>query len=312
MDMFTLRDFFLMKASLYNLKLKYEKSSKYTNQGLINIFRNSDFILGEKVKELEDKLSEYSKSTYLSAVGNGTDALIFSLSYLKEKFPTKKNVITTPLSYLASTSSICLSSLKPVFCDIDNSLNLDPKKLEKLIDKNTLAVLFVHYSGNPTNIQAIKKICLDRNVPLIEDCAQSFGATSNKQFAGTFGFAGCVSLHPLKNLSCAGDGGFVMTQDRNFYEYLNLARNHGHKSRDDIEFWSYNSRLDTMQALITLSQFDWFTNELEVRRHQYKIYRSLLNEHYFPRVENNVLHSFNWLVILVNQRNKWLNPRIPI
>ena len=88
--MFTLRDFFQMKASLYNLKLKYEKSHQYLNEGLVNIFNNSDFILGEKVKALEDKLSKYSKSSYLSAVGNGTDALIFSLSYLKEKFPQKK------------------------------------------------------------------------------------------------------------------------------------------------------------------------------------------------------------------------------
>ena len=304
MAMYTLKDCSRMAANLYDLNLKYKKTYESLNKKIDSLFVNSDFILGQKVNQLEKKISLYSNSKYVSCVGNGTDALIFSLNYLKKLFPNKKNVITTPLSYLASTSSIYLSGLKPVFCDIDSSLNIDHTKLEDCINENTLAVVFVHYSGNPTNIDKVKKICSKNGIFLIEDCAQAFGSTHQKEFSGTFGFSGCVSLHPLKNLSCAGDGGFVMTEDENFFKYLNYARNHGHKNRDDVEFWSYNSRLDTFQAIIALSQFDWFENEIKHRREQYEIYKSLLQNKFFPRLDTQACHSLNWLVLLVENRNE--------
>ena len=156
MGTYTLKDCFRMSANLYNLNLKYKKTYESLNQNIESLFSKSDFILGQKVFELEKKISHFSNSRYVSCVGNGTDALIFSLKYLKRKFPNKKNVITTPLSYLASTSSIYLSGLKPIFCDIDSSLNIDHTKLEDCINEETLAVVFVHYSGNPTNINKVK------------------------------------------------------------------------------------------------------------------------------------------------------------
>ncbi len=302
--MYTLKDCFRMSVNLYDLNLKYKKTYESLNQNIESLFSKSDFILGKKVVELEKKISNFSNSKYVSCVGNGTDALIFSLEYLKRKFPNKKNVITTPLSYLASTSSIYLSGLKPIFCDIDYSLNIDHTKLEDCINEETLAVVFVHYSGNPTNIDKVKNICSKNKIFLIEDCAQAFGSTYKSDFSGTFGFSGCVSLHPLKNLSCAGDGGFVMTEDEGFFEYLNYARNHGHKSRDDVEFWSCNSRLDTLQAIITLSQFDWFENELKIRSEQYKTYKSFLPNKFFPILDIQSSHSLNWLVLLVENRNE--------
>ena len=292
-----------MKATLYNLSKKYKNTYQNLDNNFKDLFQNSDFILGKYVEILEKKISNYSNSKYVCSVANGTDALIFSLNYLKKIYPNKNKVITTPLSYLASTSSIFLSDLDPVFCDIDDSLNLDCEKLEKLIDENTLAVIFVHYSGNPTNVKRIKNICLQNNVELIEDCAQSFGSKVRDHYSGTFGFSGCVSLHPLKTLSCAGDGGFIMTKNEDFFEYLKLARNHGHINRDDVKFWSYNSRLDSLQAIVTLTQFDWFTNELEIRRKQYQLYKASLEDYFFPRVEEGAQHSLNWLVILLNNRN---------
>ena len=300
--MYVSKDYLLMKANLYNLNKKYKNTYHNLDNNLRELFQNSDFILGKYVEKLEKQISTYSNSRFVCSVANGTDALIFSLSYLKKVYPNKKKVITTPLSYLASTSSIFLSDLEPVFCDIDDSLNLDCEKLEKLIDKDTLAVLFVHYSGNPTNVERVKNICLQNNVELIEDCAQSFGSQVGDKYSGTFGFSGCVSLHPLKTLSCAGDGGFIMTQNQSFFEYLKLARNHGHINRDDVEFWSFNSRLDSLQAIVTLSQFDWFKKELEIRRKQYEIYKSSLEDYFFPRLEKGAQHSLNWSVLLLKNR----------
>ena len=117
-----------MKANFYNLNEKYKDTYQNLNNNLKDLFKNSDFILGKHVELLEKKISNYSSSKFVCSVGNGTDSLIFSLRYLKEIYPNKKKVITTPLSYIASTSSIFLSGLEPVFCDIDDSLNLDYEK----------------------------------------------------------------------------------------------------------------------------------------------------------------------------------------
>jgi UDP-2-acetamido-2-deoxy-ribo-hexuluronate aminotransferase len=299
--LFTSRDFSKM-IRLYDLHAKYLSTWSSLSSLLSGVKGSSDFILGDNVLQLEKKICCYSESRFAVTTANGTDALIISLKYLRTKYPTKTEVITTPLSYLASTSSIILAGLTPVFCDIDDSLNLDPEKLEEHISEKTLCILFVHYAGNPTNLERIQNFASKNLIPVIEDCAQAYGAKVASRHVGTQSFSGCVSLHPLKMLSCMGDGGFILTQDPAFAEYAFTARNHGHTSRDDIIMWSLNSRLDTIQAAITINQFGWFENELLTRRSQYGLFRSLLPSSYFPRVENNVQPSLNWLVLLVKNR----------
>ena len=99
-----------------------------------------------------------------------------------------------------------------------------------------------------------------------------------------------------------GDGGFIMTQDDDFNSYVRKARNHGHTSRDDIEMWSINSRLDSIQAGIALTQIKWFKNELKTRRHQYELYRTNLLSNMFPQIDTNANPSFNWMVLLAQDR----------
>ena len=268
---------------------------------------NSDFILGSNVDAFENSINEFSGSAHTISTANGTDALILSLKYLRDKFPEKNEIITTPLSYLASTSSIMLNRLKPVFADIDETLNINPEEVEKKITERTLCILFVHYSGNPSNLGKIIDLGDSYEVPVIEDCAQAFGATFKGVSVGINSFAGCVSLHPLKMLSCMGDGGFIMTQDSEFSSFVRKARNHGHISRDDIEMWSINSRLDSIQAGIALSQMNWFKNELITRRRQYKIYHKRLPSLMFPKVDDAACPSLNWLVLLANDRQKLSN-----
>ena len=291
-----------MPAKLYNLPLKYNDTWRNFDSITYDMRVTGEIILGKSVLELEANTAQYVNSKFSVGVSNGTDALIITLEHLKQRFPGRTRVITTPLSYLASTSSIVLARLDPVFCDIDISLNLNPSLLANLIDDKTLAVLFVHYAGNPTNILDVANICKASGVPLIEDCAQSFGSSIDSLYSGAHGLAGCVSFHPLKLLSCLGDGGIIITSDFSLNAYARLARNHGHSTRDDIEFWSRNCRLDTLQASIVLSQMKWFTNELSVRRRQYLIYKSILGNRFLPYVHAAAAPSHNWMVILVSNR----------
>ncbi len=293
-----------MKASLYDLPLKYNDTLKNLSGIAEALSVQHDFILGKAVSNFEQEISDLTSVPYVLGVGNGTDALQLILNYLSSTKPTFcRKVITTPLSYLASTSSIHLTGLEPVFADIDDSLNLDPNSVDSLICHETLAVLFVHYSGNPTNIDLIRDVCAARNIPLIEDCAQSLGATLGHQHVGSFGIAAGVSLHPLKLLSCIGDGGLVLTNNQSIYDYINKARNHGHTSRDDVEFWSMNSRLDSFQALAASSQIKWFQSEIITRRRQVDIYKKILPPNFFPRISLTSHPVYNWMVLLVSNRS---------
>ena len=294
-----------MTASLYDLSLKYKHTFENFSGIADSLCLRHDLILGKAVSNFEQEISDLTSTPHVLGVGNGTDALQLILNYLclTKSSSSRRQVITTPLSYLASTSSIHLSGLEPVFADIDDSLNLDPNSVQSLISSETLAVLFVHYSGNPTNIDLIREVCESRNLPLIEDCAQSFGATLSRQHVGSFGLAGGVSLHPLKLLSCLGDGGLVLTHDQNIYDYITKARNHGHTSRDDVQFWSMNSRLDSFQALAASSQIRWFNSEIITRRRQADIYKEILPFNFFPRISPTALPVYNWMVLLVPNRS---------
>lgn len=213
-----------------------------------NILDSGQFILGNEVTEFEEKFALLSSTKYAVGVANGTDALFLSL--LAIGLTQGDEVITTPNSYLASASSIALAGGTIRFCDVAADFNMNPELLEKAITSKTKAVILVHLTGRPANIERISAICEERNIALIEDCAQAVGAKFNGQPVGSFGITGCFSLHPLKNLSACGDAGIITTNDDKIYKHLLKSRNHGCISRDECEFWSYNSRIDTIQAAI--------------------------------------------------------------
>lgn len=274
-----------------------KQNSKYKKE-LINSFnemlKSGDFILGKKVKEFESKFSKYIGCNYSVGVGNGTDALFLSLKYHGIK--NGDEVITTPNSYLASTSSIILSGAKPVFVDIGNDLNIDTSKIEKKINKKTKAILPVHLTGSPSNIETISYICKKYNLKLIEDCAQSVGAEFKNKKVGSFGSSGCFSLHPLKNLNALGDAGIITTNSKRMYNWLLQARNHGHLGRDECSFWSHNMRLDTIQASFLLLKLKDLNNIIKKRRKIANIYINELKNIIETPTENinskSVYHTF--------------------
>jgi len=231
-----------------NLGLQHKNIKGEILRSIETILDSGQFILGEETQKFEARFAALAGTSYALGVANGTDALFLSLLALN--IGKGDEVITAPNSFLASASSVVLAGATPVFADVRADFNLDPEKTEKAITAKTKAIIVVHLTGRPAPIDELKAIALKHNLHLIEDCAQAIGALYNGKPVGSFGTTGCFSLHPLKNLAACGDGGVITTNDEKIYKHLLLARNHGLKNRDECSFWSYNSRLDNIQAAI--------------------------------------------------------------
>lgn len=223
----------------------------------------SQFILGDPVVEFEEEFAKLVGVNHAIGVNSGLDAILLSLRSLG--ISKGDEVVTVPNSFVATAAAISLTGARPVFVDVAEDFNLDPKKLEKHITKKTKAILPVHLTGNPCNMDEIKSIAEKYNLQVIEDAAQAVGASYDGKSVGSLGDLGAFSLHPLKNLHVWGDGGMITTNSDLLNENLKLQRNHGLKNRDEVAFFSYNSRLDSVQAIVGLQHLRLLKETTESR-----------------------------------------------
>ena len=165
---------------------------------------------------------------------------------------------------------------KPIFVDIDNDLNINPNLIEKAITKKTKAIVPVHWGGNLCKMREILKIAKKYKIKVIEDAAQALGSFDGKKHAGTFGEISSFSTHPLKNLSSLGDGGFVVTNKKSYYEKIKLYRNHGLYSRDSAIIYGVNSRLDSVSAKVLSYRLKNLNSNINKRRKNVKLYEKYL------------------------------------
>ena len=212
------------------------------------LLKTGQFTLGPPVKEFESRFAQLCKTKYATGVNSGTDALFLALKALN--IGPGDEVITIPNSFIATVGAIANAGAKPVFVDVNDELNIDASLIEKAITPNTRAIMPVHLTGNPADMPRIMEIASRYNLHVIEDACQSVSASINGQPVGSFGIAGCFSFHPLKNLNVWGDGGIITTDSKELYDKLVLLRNHGLKKHDEVELFAYNSRLDTIQAIV--------------------------------------------------------------
>lgn len=217
-------------------------------QKIEKVINFNDFTLGSEVEIFEKNISKLLNTKFVVAVGSGTDALMLSLkaSGVREG----DEVITTPYTFYATIGAIVTAGAKPVFVDVKDDYNIDVEKIENKISKKTKAILPVHWSGRICEMNKLKQISKKYKLPIIEDACHAILGKYKNKFAGTFGEYGCFSLHPLKNLNVWGDGGYVVVKKKRDYEKLKLMRNHGLKSRNKNIIFGYNSRLDTLQAVV--------------------------------------------------------------
>ncbi|MCH9689378.1 MAG: DegT/DnrJ/EryC1/StrS family aminotransferase [Gammaproteobacteria bacterium] len=211
------------------------------------VLDSGQYILGDVVERFEKNMAAYLGCRYVLSVANGTDALILGLKALG--ITTDDEVIVPANSFIASAGAVAMVGAKPVFCDVGDDFNINPELITALITSKTKAIMPVHLTGRPADMQAIWDIAKQHKLFIIEDAAQAIGAKYQNKMTGNLGDFGCFSLHPLKNLSIYGDGGLISLNDESHYQYLKRLRNHGLQDRDTCLHWGLNSRLDAIQAV---------------------------------------------------------------
>lgn len=261
---------------MIDLKGQFEELREELLSELAGALEGAQYVLGPKVREFEEKVSDYCGVSESVGVASGTDALHLALRALG--VGEDDEVITTPFTFFSTVEAIIYTGAKPVFVDIDaRSFNIDAAKIEEKITGRTKAVIPVHMFGHPADMAEIMEIAQRRGLRVVEDCAQAFGASINGHRVGGFGDAGCFSFYPSKNLGACGDAGMVSLRESDTARQIRKLRNHGSITPYIHEFIGFNSRLDEIQAAILLVKFKRIEKYNALRRRKAALYNELLS-----------------------------------
>jgi UDP-2-acetamido-2-deoxy-ribo-hexuluronate aminotransferase len=247
-----------------DLKAQYLQIKENVDKRIQQVLDHQRFIMGPEVQELEEKLADYVGVKHCIGVANGTDALQIAMMALGIK--PGDEVITTPFSFIATAETIVLLGAKPVFVDIDpKTYNINPALIEQAITDRTKAIMAVSLYGQCADFDKINEIAEKHNIPVIEDGAQSFGATYKGKKSCSLSTIACTSFFPSKPLGAYGDAGACFTDNDELAKVIKEIRVHGQDRRYHHPRIGVNGRLDTLQAAILLAKFDIFPKEVEAR-----------------------------------------------
>lgn len=267
------------------------------------VLDDGKFVLGEEVAEFEQRFARLCGVGYALGLNSGTDALILALRALG--IGPGDEVITVANSFVSSTSCIVCAGARPVFVDVGEDYLMNPVLIEKAITPRTKAILPVHWTGRPADMAAITVVARKHKLFVIEDCAQAVCAEYRGQRVGSFGDAGCFSLHPLKTLNACGDGGVLTTNDKNLYEKISALRDNGFYRRHECVYWSNNSRLDTLHAAMLLVKMDYLEEWTETRCTNAHFYQKhLKNLVQVPGAEKDMRAVYHTFIIQAEGRDK--------
>ncbi len=239
------------------------------------VIRHGRYVLGPEVAELEQKLAKVAGTEHALAISSGTAALHVALLALD--IGPGDEVITSPFSFFASAEVIVLTGATPVFVDIDpRTFNMNPDLLEAAITENTKAIMPVSMFGQPADMDAINAIAAKHHLPVVEDGAQSYGATYKGKPSCGLTTIGCTSFYPTKPLGAMGDGGACFTNDAALAEKMRLIHNHGQSGHYHHTCIGMNYRMNTMQAAVLLAKLDDFAFAIAGRRRVAALYAEAL------------------------------------
>ena len=291
-------DFIDLKAQQVRIKEKIDA-------GMARVLAHGQYILGPEVAELESKLAAYTGAPHCISVANGTDALQIALMSLD--VGPGDEVITPGFSHISTAESVAVLGAKPVYVDIDlKTYNLDAALLEAAITPRTKAIIVVSLYGQCADFDGINAIAEKHGITVIEDAAQSFGATYKGRKSCNVSTMACTSFFPSKPLGCYGDGGAIFTRDSALAKAARLIARHGQDRRYHHSRVGVNSRLDTLQAAILLPKLEILDEEIALRHQVASHYGRLLGEidHVIlPMIEPHNTSAWAQYTLRVNNRD---------
>ena len=327
-----------MNIPLIDLKAQYKSISEDLDRVTKEVLSSANYIMGKNVSEFEKDFADYIGVKHAISVGNGTDALVIALKSLG--IGQGDEVITSTFTYFASAECISAVGAKPVFVDVEkDTFNIDPNKIEEKITDKTKAIIPIHIFGQSADMDAINKIAKKYKLKVIEDACQAVGSKYKGKMIGGLSDIACFSFFPTKNLSCAGDGGMIVTSDDNIATIARALRTHGsgetgqkaynllNNINEDVEksntgddtvynplkyynyLIGYNSRLDAIQAAILKVKLPHLDNWNSKRKEIAKIYDENFKDSdvVTPSVREENESIYHQYVLQTEDREKMLN-----
>ena len=291
-----------MKVPFRELKVTDPDKKLRLLAAVDDVLSHGRFILGPEVERFENRLADYCQKPYAVGVGSGTDALYMALRALD--VGPGDEVITTPLSWIATLNSIVMTGATPVFVDIDRHLHMNADLLQKAITSRTKAIVPVHFTGQLCDIEKILDIASQYGVSVIEDAAQAFGARVGNKPAGTFGDMACFSMNPMKVLCSYGEAGAVLCNDEPMRDKIQSLRYAGTVNKEDCHYPSLNFRIDTLQAAMMLVEMDYVEEIITKRRKAAAYYTEHLSDVIdCPEEKPGFYHTYYSYTVKIDERD---------
>ena len=284
---------------------------------VVKVLKSDWITTGPKIEDFENALCKYIGCKYAVAVNSGTSALDIAVQTLN--LPRGSEIITTPFTFVATSNAVLYNNLKPVFVDIEkDTRNINPEEIRKKITDKTKAIIYVDYAGHPCDIEEIKDIAEDRDLYLIEDASHAIGAEYKGKKIGNFADMTVFSFHPVKHIT-TGEGGVVVTNNKEFYEKLKMLRNHGidKSALDrfgpkagwayDLKFLGRNYRITDFQAALGISQLKKLDEFIRRREEIVEMYNEILEDLHeieTPVVKPYVKPAWHIYTVLLNGINR--------
>lgn len=299
-----------IKVPLFSGEREYRFFRAKLHRALDKVGRSGRWLLGEQTQRLENRLSRLLRTKFAIACSSGTDAIFLSLLSLGISHGDE---VILPANCYPSVFGVTAAGAKPVLVDVNHGTgNLDPRLLSSAITRKTKAILAVHLYGQPADLSEIKVVADAHRVPIIEDCAQALGTTYKGKPVGSFGALGAFSFYPTKPIGACGDAGAVVTNKRQLFTRLLMARQYGERKRYASEFVSRNCRIDELQAAFLLVKLALLRRGQKHRQTLARLYRNNLAglpDLVLPFEAANREHVYHLFVVRTKQRNKlqrWL------
>ncbi len=295
-----------MKVPFIDFREQYYVVRDQIDAGLKKVFEDGTFILGPQERDFEQAFARYCEAPYAVGVNSGTDALYLALVALN--VGPGDEVILPSFTFIATALCVSYTGAKPVFVDIEErTYNIDPDKFAAAITPRTKVIIPVHIYGQPADINQITELAKRHKIAVVEDACQAHGATYQGRKTGSLGDIACFSFYPTKSLGGCGDGGMIVTNNKEIYEKILMLRDYGRQGRYDHKIKGYNSRLDTVQAVVLaaklphLDQWNRMRNDVAV---QYGQLLKNIDSIITPFLEKDRTHVFQTYAVRVPNRDK--------